>query len=102
MSRPWARPPRLLSPSSAHLPVINSSCPDHSVLRSHAAQPPFASRAPPHRSCSCVLSSPPRFPAMTASQRTNANVRLLAYLIDGEDTDDSDCRFLVDGQPMKY
>lgn len=39
---------------------------------------------------------------MTASQQNNANVRLLACLVDDDDTDDSDYRFLVDGQHVKY
>jgi hypothetical protein len=39
---------------------------------------------------------------MVAPQQRNANVRLLACLIDEEDTDDSDYRFLVDGQLVKY
>jgi hypothetical protein len=37
-----------------------------------------------------------------ASQRRNANVRLLACLVDDDDTDNSDYRFLVDGQHVKY
>ncbi|KAJ6443689.1 3-ketosteroid-delta-1-dehydrogenase [Purpureocillium lavendulum] len=39
---------------------------------------------------------------MTAPQKRNANVRLLACLVDDADTDDSDYRFLVDGQHFKY
>lgn len=39
---------------------------------------------------------------MTASEQKNANVRLLACLVDGDDIDDSDYRFLVDGQHVKY
>lgn len=39
---------------------------------------------------------------MIGPQRKNANVRLLACLIDDDDTDDSDYRFLVDGQHVKY
>lgn len=39
---------------------------------------------------------------MMAPQRRNANVRLLACLIDDDDTNDSDYRFLVDGQHVKY
>jgi hypothetical protein len=38
---------------------------------------------------------------MTAPQQRNANVRLLACLIDDDDTSDSDYRFLVDRQHMK-
>ncbi|TWU71609.1 hypothetical protein ED733_000436 [Metarhizium rileyi] len=39
---------------------------------------------------------------MIAPQQKNANVRLLACLIDDDDTSDSDYRFLVDGQHVKY
>ncbi|GJD02226.1 hypothetical protein CH63R_12556 [Colletotrichum higginsianum IMI 349063] len=39
---------------------------------------------------------------MVAPEQKNANVRLLACLIDEDDTDDSDYRFLVDGQHVKY
>ncbi|KAH6969347.1 hypothetical protein DER45DRAFT_549034 [Fusarium avenaceum] len=39
---------------------------------------------------------------MTALRKKNVNVRLLACLVDGDDTDDSDYRFLVDGQHVKY
>ncbi|KAI5460313.1 hypothetical protein BGZ63DRAFT_472868 [Mariannaea sp. PMI_226] len=39
---------------------------------------------------------------MTTIQHNNANVRLLACLLDGDDTDDSDYRFLIDGQHIKY
>ncbi|KAK1990759.1 hypothetical protein LX36DRAFT_737802 [Colletotrichum falcatum] len=39
---------------------------------------------------------------MGASQQRNANVRLLACLVDEDDTNDSDYRFLVDGQHVKY
>jgi hypothetical protein len=39
---------------------------------------------------------------MFAPQQKNANVRLLACLIDDDDTSDSDYRFLVDGQHVKY
>jgi hypothetical protein len=39
---------------------------------------------------------------MTIPQQKNANVRLLACLADYDDTDDSDYRFLVDGQHVKY
>jgi hypothetical protein len=39
---------------------------------------------------------------MVAPQQKNANVRLLACLVDDDDTDDSDYRFLVDGQHVKY
>ncbi|KAJ2899373.1 hypothetical protein MKZ38_003080 [Zalerion maritima] len=39
---------------------------------------------------------------MIAPQERNTNVRLLAYLIDDDDTNDSDYRFLVDGQYVKY
>jgi hypothetical protein len=38
---------------------------------------------------------------MTALRKKNVNVRLLACLVDGDDTDDSDYRFLVDGH-VKY
>lgn len=37
-----------------------------------------------------------------ATERNNANVRLLACLVDDEDTYDSDYRFLVDRQYVKY
>ncbi|OAA59359.1 Protein kinase-like domain protein [Cordyceps fumosorosea ARSEF 2679] len=37
-----------------------------------------------------------------AIEQKNANVRLLACLIDEDDTYDSDYRFLVDGQYVKY
>ncbi|CAG7562597.1 unnamed protein product [Fusarium equiseti] len=43
-----------------------------------------------------------RFSAMTVPRERNSNVRLLACLVDGEDTDDSDYRFLVDEQHVKY
>ena len=46
-------------------------------------------------------SSQHRFSAMIATQQRNANVRLLACLIVEDDTDDSDYRFLVDGQHVK-
>ncbi|WYZ41167.1 hypothetical protein EsH8_V_000062 [Colletotrichum jinshuiense] len=39
---------------------------------------------------------------MIAPQQQNANVRLLACLIDDDDADDSDYRFLVDKQHVKY
>ncbi|CAJ0541133.1 Ff.00g078980.m01.CDS01 [Fusarium sp. VM40] len=39
---------------------------------------------------------------MTALERINVNVRLLACLVDGDDTDESDYRFLVEGQHVKY
>ncbi|KAI0125605.1 hypothetical protein BJ170DRAFT_702680 [Xylariales sp. AK1849] len=39
---------------------------------------------------------------MLAPQQKNANVRLLACLVDDDDTDDSDYRFLIDGQYVKY
>ncbi|WQF81206.1 Putative protein kinase-like domain superfamily [Colletotrichum destructivum] len=39
---------------------------------------------------------------MVAPEKKNANVRLLACLIDEDNTDDSDYRFLVDGQHVKY
>jgi hypothetical protein len=39
---------------------------------------------------------------MTAPHQKNANVRLLACLIDDDDTNDSDYRFLIDGQYVKY
>ncbi|OAA34934.1 Protein kinase-like domain protein [Metarhizium rileyi] len=39
---------------------------------------------------------------MIVPQQKNANVRLLACLIDDDDTSDSDYRFLVDGQHVKY
>lgn len=39
---------------------------------------------------------------MAASPQKNANVRLLACLVDEEDTGDGDYRFLVDGQHVKY
>lgn len=39
---------------------------------------------------------------MTAFQKMNVNVRLLACLVDDDDTDDSDYRFLVDGKHVKY
>jgi hypothetical protein len=39
---------------------------------------------------------------MITFQQRNANVRLLACLVDEDDTDNSDYRFLVDGQHVKY
>lgn len=39
---------------------------------------------------------------MIPPQQRNANVRLLACLVDDDDTNDSDYRFLVDGQHVKY
>ncbi|RMD39300.1 hypothetical protein DV735_g5829, partial [Chaetothyriales sp. CBS 134920] len=39
---------------------------------------------------------------VAASRQRNTNVRLLACLIDEDDTGDSDYRFLVDGQHVKY
>ncbi|OAA63323.1 Protein kinase-like domain protein [Niveomyces insectorum RCEF 264] len=39
---------------------------------------------------------------MTDLQPKNANVHLLACLVDDDDADDSDYRFLVDGQHVKY
>ncbi|KEY64166.1 hypothetical protein S7711_03460 [Stachybotrys chartarum IBT 7711] len=39
---------------------------------------------------------------MAAPRQKNANIRLLACLIDDDDMDDSDYRFLVDGQHVKY
>lgn len=39
---------------------------------------------------------------MTAPRERNANVRLLAYLIDEDDEDDSDYRFVVDEKQVKY
>lgn len=38
----------------------------------------------------------------TVPKPRNANVRLLACLVDDDDTDDSDYRFLLDGQHVKY
>jgi hypothetical protein len=37
-----------------------------------------------------------------APQQDNANVRLVACLVDDDDTNDSDYRFLVNGQHVKY
>ncbi|CZT52445.1 uncharacterized protein RSE6_13781 [Rhynchosporium secalis] len=39
---------------------------------------------------------------MAVPKPKNSNVRLLACLVDEEDTDDSDYRFLLDGQDVKY
>ncbi|KAL2753123.1 hypothetical protein ACRALDRAFT_2112990 [Sodiomyces alcalophilus JCM 7366] len=39
---------------------------------------------------------------MVGPQQKNANVRLLACLVDEDDADDSDYRFLVDGKHVKY
>ncbi|KAK0392555.1 hypothetical protein NLU13_2050 [Sarocladium strictum] len=39
---------------------------------------------------------------MIAPQERKTNVRLLACLIDEDDTNDSDYRFLIDGQHVKY
>ncbi|PVH68584.1 hypothetical protein DL98DRAFT_522668 [Cadophora sp. DSE1049] len=39
---------------------------------------------------------------MTATPHKNTNVRLLACFVDESDTSDSDYRFLVDGQHVKY
>src|SRR5690242_7709546 len=39
---------------------------------------------------------------MAAPQAKNANVRLLACLVDEDDTDESEYRFLVDKQHVKY
>lgn len=39
---------------------------------------------------------------MMALQQNNADVRLLACLIDDDDVDDSDYRFVVNGQHVKY
>jgi hypothetical protein len=39
---------------------------------------------------------------MTTPEQRNANARLLACLVDEDDTYDSDYRFLVDGQHVKY
>lgn len=39
---------------------------------------------------------------MTGCEQKNTNVRLLACLVDEDDNDDSDYRFLVDGQHVKY
>lgn len=39
---------------------------------------------------------------MTAPRERNSNVRLLACLVDDDDTNDSDYRFLVDEQHVKY
>lgn len=38
----------------------------------------------------------------TVPKPRNANIRLLACLVDDADTDDSDYRFLLDGQHVKY
>ncbi|KAM0302641.1 hypothetical protein HYE67_009746 [Fusarium culmorum] len=39
---------------------------------------------------------------MAAPQERNTNIKLLACLVDPDDTDDSDYRFLVDRQHVKY
>ncbi|KJZ73911.1 hypothetical protein HIM_06804 [Hirsutella minnesotensis 3608] len=39
---------------------------------------------------------------MATPQQKNSNVRLLACLVDDDDTSDSDYRFLVDGRHVKY
>ncbi|KAI1160639.1 hypothetical protein F5B18DRAFT_663652 [Nemania serpens] len=39
---------------------------------------------------------------MATPQQRNANIRLLACLVDDDDTENSDYRFLVDGQHVKY
>ncbi|KAF7554170.1 hypothetical protein G7Z17_g3116 [Cylindrodendrum hubeiense] len=39
---------------------------------------------------------------MTGPQQNNPNVQLLACLLDPDDADDSDYRFLIDGQHVKY
>ncbi|OIW28339.1 hypothetical protein CONLIGDRAFT_577520 [Coniochaeta ligniaria NRRL 30616] len=39
---------------------------------------------------------------MSVQTPKNANVKLLACLVDTDDTEDSDYRFLVDGQQVKY
>jgi len=39
---------------------------------------------------------------MAAPRPRNANVQLMACLLDDDDTDDSDYRFLVDGKHVKY
>jgi hypothetical protein len=39
---------------------------------------------------------------MTVPKPKNANAQLLACLIDKDGTDDSDYRFLVDSQHVKY
>ncbi|KAF4982500.1 hypothetical protein FZEAL_1893 [Fusarium zealandicum] len=90
-------PFQLGAPSSSHQLLS-----DHAVSRSYAAQRPSASRAHPYRSLSRLLSSQHRFSAMNAPQERNSNVRLLACLVDEDDTYDSDYRFLVDGQHVKY